>query len=73
MPSTVASDDLRIVDDELVRIEETSQNGQLRRVTVAPKGRHTPGYQIILDAGAGRDPAKTDRSLGQSVWSLLHF
>ncbi len=73
MPSTTESEDLRIIEDDNVRIEETRSNGQLRRVSVAPKGRHTPRYAIVVPVEGGNDMAKVRAFTGQRVWHLFDF
>jgi hypothetical protein len=72
MPTTAASSDLRIVEDERIRIEETRQNGQLRRVTVVHKSRNTPDYDIVV-GGGDRNPSAGKSAAGQRVWSILNF
>ncbi|MBL8345030.1 MAG: hypothetical protein JNN03_06285 [Rubrivivax sp.] len=67
--------ELRVIEDDQVRIEETRLRGQLQRVIVAPKG--SPGstmrpYEINVGAG-GRDPSQDKSSAGQRVWSVLRF
>lgn len=72
MPSTTASIDLRVVEDDRVRIEEIRSNGQLRRVSVAPKGRDVPRYSIMVseDQRGGSHP---QGAAGQRVWALFDF
>lgn len=67
--------DLRVIEDDQVRIEELRVHGQLQRITVAPKG--PPGsklgpYEINVGAG-GRDPSQDKGAAGQRVWSLWRF
>jgi len=67
--------EVRVIEDDRVRIEETRLRGQLQRVVVAPKG--SPGstmrpYEINVGAG-GRDPSQDKSSAGQRVWSVLRF
>jgi hypothetical protein len=77
-PATTAvrpASELRVIEDDQVRIEETRLRGQLQRVTVAPKG--SPGstmrpYEINVGAG-GRDPSQDKSGAGQRVWSVLRF
>ena len=64
--------ELRIVEDDQVRIEETRVRGQLQRVTVAPKGSTMRSYEINVGAG-GRDPSQDKSAAGQRVWSVLRF
>lgn len=63
---------VQVVEDDQVRIEETRVRGQLRRVTVAPKGSALQPYEINVGAG-GRDPSQDKSSAGQRVWSVLRF
>jgi hypothetical protein len=70
-----AASELRVIEDDQVRIEETRVRGQVQRITVAPKG--SPGsamrpYEINVGAG-GRDPSQDKSSAGQRVWSVLRF
>ena len=64
--------DVRVIEDDQVRIEETRVRGQLQRVTVAPKGSRMGPYQINVGAG-GRDPSQDKSAAGQRVWSVLQF
>ena len=67
--------ELRIIEDDQVRIEETRLRGQLQRVTVAPKGSAGSTmrpYEINVGAG-GRDPSQDKSGAGQRVWSVLRF
>ena len=64
--------ELRVIEDDQVRIEETRVRGQLRRVTVAPKGSTMRPYEINVGA-AGRDPSQDKSGAGQRVWSVLRF
>jgi hypothetical protein len=64
--------DLRVIEDDQVRIEETRLRGQLQRITVAPKGSTMGAYEINVGAG-GRDPSQDKSGAGQRVWSVLRF
>jgi hypothetical protein len=64
--------DLRVIEDDQVRIEETRLRGQLQRITVAPKGSTMRSYEINVGAG-GRDPSQDKSGAGQRVWSVLRF
>jgi hypothetical protein len=74
--AATAATELRVLEDEQVRIEETRVRGQLQRITVTPKGAQggTPlrPYEINVGAG-GRDPSQDKSSAGQRVWSVLRF
>jgi hypothetical protein len=65
----------RVIEDERVRIEETSVRGQLQRITVRSKltGQE---YEIIVTPG-GRNPsqgtAKGGDAAGKSGWSVFRF
>lgn len=67
-----ATTELRVIEDDRVRIEETRIRGQLQRVTVAPKPGTVHPYEINVGAG-GRDPSQDKSSAGQRVWSVLRF
>ena len=67
-----AAADLRIIEDDQVRIEETRVRGQLQRVSVTPKGSTLKPYEINVGAG-GRDPSQDKSGAGQRVWSVLRF
>jgi len=67
-----AGTELRIVEDDQVRIEETRVRGQLQRITVANKGSAMRPYEINVGAG-GRDPSQDKSAAGQRVWSVLRF
>ena len=64
--------ELRVIEDDQIRIEETRLRGQLQRVTVAPKGSTMRPYEINVGAG-GRDPSQDKSAAGQRVWSVLRF
>jgi hypothetical protein len=64
-----------VIDDGRARIEELRVRGQLKKVTVQPKGR-APGYEILLGDGAhvvGDDPGTSRGSAGKRVWNVLRF
>lgn len=70
-----AATEVRVIEDDRVRIEETRVRGQLQRITVAPKnaaGAALPAYQINVGS-AGRDPSQDRSAAGQRVWSVLRF
>ncbi len=64
--------ELRVIEDDQIRIEETRVRGQLQRVTVAPKGSTLRPYEINVGT-AGRDPSQDKSAAGQRVWSVLRF
>ena len=64
--------ELRVIEDDQVRIEETRLRGQLQRITVAPKGSAMRPYEINVGPG-GRDPSQDKSGAGQRVWSVLRF
>jgi len=67
--------EVRVIEDEHVRIEETRVRGQLQRITVAPKnpgGQPLRPYEINVGSG-GRDPSQDKSAAGQRVWSVLRF
>lgn len=64
-----------VIEDAGSRIDELRVRGQLRNVTVTPKGPwHS--YQILTDQG-GRDlsegPSSARGADGQRVWRVLDF
>lgn len=63
---------LRVIEDDAVRIEETSLRGQTERIVVKPKGALTREYEI-LPARRGKDLSQSRDAVGQRVWSLLTF
>jgi len=71
-PGVRPASEVRVIEDDQVRIEETRVRGQLQRVTVSPKGSTMRPYEINVGAG-GRDPSQDKSSAGQRVWSVLRF
>ncbi|MBN8489007.1 MAG: hypothetical protein J0M20_14950 [Burkholderiales bacterium] len=61
----------QVTEDEQVRIEELRVRGQTRRLTVQPKIKGLPAYEIVPPE-PGRDPAQ-DPKAGQRVWFSLSF
>ena len=61
----------QITEDEQVRIEELRVRGQTRRLTVQPKIKGMPAYEIVPPE-PGRAPAQ-DPKAGQRVWFSLSF
>jgi len=64
--------DLRIIEDEQVRIEEVRVRGQPVRVTVHSKVQGGSSYEINVGRG-GRDPSQDSGKAGQSAWRLFRF
>lgn len=64
--------ELRVIEDDHVRIEETRVRGQVRRIVVHDKSGKAASYEIQPGAG-GRDPSQDKSSAGQRVWSVLKF
>jgi hypothetical protein len=67
-----ASPDLRIVEDDHVRIEETRVRGQLQRIVVHTRLGGPRSYEIIVGP-PGRDPSQERGAAGQRAWSVLSF
>ena len=67
-----ASPDLRIVEDDNVRIEETRVRGQLQRIVVHTRLGGARSYEIIVGS-PGRDPSQARGAAGQRAWSVLSF
>jgi len=68
----VASPDLRVVEDDNVRIEETRSRGQLQRIVVHTRLGGARSYEIIVGS-PGRDLSQDRGATGQRAWSLLTF
>lgn len=66
------SPDLRVVEDEQVRIEETRSRGQLQRIVVHTRLGGARSYEIIVGP-PGRDPSQERGAAGQRTWSLFTF
>lgn len=64
--------DLRVVEDDQVRIEETRSRGQLQRITVHTRLGGARSYEIIVGS-PGRDPSQERGAAGQRAWSLFTF
>jgi hypothetical protein len=56
----------RITEDDQVRIKELRVRGQTRRLTVQPKVKGMPAYDIAPPE-PGRDPAQ-DPKAGKRIW-----
>ena len=67
-----ASQDIRIVEDDNVRIEETRARGQLQRIVVHTRLGGARSYEIIVGP-PGRDLSQDRGAVGQRAWSLLTF
>ena len=66
------SPDLRVVEDDNVRIEETRVRGQLQRIVVHTRLGGARSYEIIVGS-PGRDLSQDRGAAGQRAWSLLTF
>ena len=64
--------DLRVVEDDNVRIEETRSRGQLQRIVVHTRLGGMRSYEIIVGS-PGRDPSQERGAAGQRAWSVLNF
>ena len=71
-PAKTPSPDLRVVEDDHVRIEETRSRGQLQRVVVHTRLGGARSYEIIVGS-PGRDPSQERGAAGQRAWSVLNF
>jgi hypothetical protein len=61
----------QVTEDEQVRIDELRVRGQTRRLSVQPKIKGMPAYELAAPE-AGRDPAQ-DPKAGQRIWFSLTF
>ncbi len=64
-----------VIEDGRTRIDELRVRGQLRRVTVQPKGR-APSYEIITGDGSRALTEGADSSrgaAGKRVWNVFRF
>ena len=64
-----------MIEDGRTRIDELRVRGQLRRVTVQPKGR-APSYEIITGDGSRALTEGADSSrgaAGKRVWNVFRF
>ena len=66
------SQDLRVVEDDNVRIEETRSRGQLQRIVVHTRLGGARTYEIVVGS-PGRDLSQDRGAVGQRAWSLLTF
>ena len=71
-PVKTPSPDLRVVEDDHVRIEETRSRGQLQRIVVHTRLGGARSYEIIVGS-PGRDPSQARGAAGQRAWSVLNF
>jgi hypothetical protein len=67
-----APPDLRVIEDDHVRIEELRVRGQVRRVTVQSKVQGAREYEILVGHG-GRDPSQDRGNAGRAAWRILGF
>ncbi|MEO8080205.1 MAG: DUF2782 domain-containing protein [Caldimonas sp.] len=64
-----------VIDDGRARIEELRVRGQLKRVTVSPKGA-APAYEIVVPDGArdlSEGVSSSRGAAGQRVWNVFRF
>lgn len=66
------SQELRVVEDDNVRIEETRSRGQLQRIVVHTRLGGARSYEIVVGS-PGRDLSQDRGAVGQRAWSLLTF
>jgi hypothetical protein len=71
-PPTEPRIELRVVEDDGVRIEQLHWRGQAQSVVVQSKVGGARPYEIVLGR-YGRDPSLHPGALGQSRWSLVRF
>lgn len=65
-----------VIEDDGTRIEELRVRGQLRRVTVTPKGGTARSYEILTADGAREtsdNVSGTRGATGKRVWNVLTF
>ena len=75
--AAAAQPQLRVQEDDQVRIEELQVRGQTERVTIRHKHTGVLGalprdYEIVT-TGRGRDPSEKRAAVGQRVWNLFSF
>jgi hypothetical protein len=64
-----------VIEDGRARIEELRVRGELKRITVSPKGA-APRYEIIVGDGSRdfSEGVNTSRgAAGKRVWNVLRF
>ena len=64
-----------VIEDGRARIDELRVRGELKRITVSPKGS-APRYEIIVGDGSRdfSDGINTSRgAAGKRVWNVLRF
>ena len=66
---------VRVVEDDKVRIEEVRVRGEVRRVVVRQKAASAPDYEIVPYSGAQDPSLRRGQSSGsgERVWRLLSF
>jgi hypothetical protein len=64
--------EVKVSEDDQVRIEELRVRGETRRIVVHSKIAGVRSYEV-LPAGQGRDLSQDKRAIGQRVWSVLSF
>ncbi len=67
-----AAPQLKVVEDDNVRIEETRLRGAPTRIVVHSKLPGVMPYEIQVAPG-GRDRSQTRGSAGQSAWTFFSF
>lgn len=66
---------VRISEDDKVRIEEVRVRGEVRRVVVRQKAASAPDYEIVPHSGAQDPSLRRGQSSGngERVWRLFSF
>ncbi len=65
-----------VIEDNGTRIEELRVRGQLKRITVTPKGGQTRSYEIITSDGSREtsdNVSGTRGATGKRVWNVFSF
>ena len=65
-----------VIDDDGARIDELRVRGQLKSVTVSPKGK-LPAYEVLTGSGSRDLPEqginRSSGTEGKRVWNLFRF
>ena len=66
---------VRVAEDDKVRIEEVRVRGEVRRVVVRQKAASAPDYEIVPYSGAQDPSLRRGQSSGsgERVWRLFSF
>ena len=66
---------VRVAEDDKVRIEEVRVRGEVRRVVVRQKAASAPDYEIVPLSGAQDPSLRRGQSSGsgERVWRLFSF